>query len=980
MKITLSSYFENLLKSDTTLLACVNKAFNDFGPWIESSGMPFFPGFTDHSPRHINDVLDTASSLTSDSARLLLSAEDACVIALAILLHDCGMHLTQDGFRSLILDDSQPACPFFDKHSWQTLWQEFLAEASRFNHHKLEAIFGDARPIDISKFDSTNLNERDLLLAGEFVRRHHARLAHEIALKGVPPFANGGLSLDGVDDEIRDIAGLVARSHNMPIRGAFAYLEERYAIPEYRKIKIPFLMGLLRIADYIQVQSERANANLLKVKELRSSLSIKEWKAHFAVRDVSTRTQDPEAIFVTVEPKDAKTFLKLSALFKDIQRELDETWATFGEVYGRFEPLNKLGLTIRRIRSTLDDIDKFAKRAEFLPLKAAFTSSDAELLDLLIGPLYGYDPSVGVRELIQNSVDSCRELADLNVDIHKNEQKIQRMDVEVKLSEIDGRKLFSISDRGTGMTPEIILNYFLVAGASFRNSDAWKALHTDEKGQSRVIRGGRFGVGGLAAFLIGKKIQVETRHYSAQADAGIRFECSVGDEIIELRKATLPIGTTISIEMTTTAWTKLAPKSYDIEEIEREPYDKSSTWTAVSWFGLENPSVSVEYAGPRYDHAGKKINTDLVQKPVRLDGFRIFSEYQVWKELPDPGVYERVVWSPKARNIARVSRQSNADTKQVKRAPELTVNGIRVGDSDSTQSNRFLKLTQTIESGLALAYHRPSLSIFDQSGVCPLNLQRDQVNFEDLGIDDALAHELTEDFIKDVEPIVRANKSAYEYLKLIKIIEEDSYLSFVEHFYSSSYLSPSNVVPFVLTSSGLHLLEHELLVLSGIDSLFIVEDHRITSSNPFPLEHLRKNEGLIVTKFNDSMAGTLAWFRSIASDLFYYKPQALLKFGTVGLIGAVSVITQNQITQPGRVRRDILESITWTHSQGSDFCVFFPSSHIDTSAHAARESRILSFMKENNYYNNIGLWAIDIASKHEQSSPLGKRWIEKFIK
>ena len=96
-----------------------------------------------------------------------------------------------------------------------------------------------------------------------------------------------------------------------------------------------------------------------------------------------------------------------------IQRELDTTWAVFGEIYGRFDTMNGFGLTIRRIRSTLDDLPALSKRLTYLPVHARFRSSDTELLRLLVGPLYGNDLTIGVRELIQNAVDACRERADL---------------------------------------------------------------------------------------------------------------------------------------------------------------------------------------------------------------------------------------------------------------------------------------------------------------------------------------------------------------------------------------------------------------------------------------------------------------------------------------------------------------------------------------------------------------------------------------
>jgi hypothetical protein len=47
-----------------------------------------------------------------------------------------------------------------------------------------------------------------------------------------------------------------------------------------------------------------------------------------------------------------------------------------------------------------------------IPEKIAFEAANADLLKLLVAPLYGNDPSIGVRELIQNAIDAVREYED----------------------------------------------------------------------------------------------------------------------------------------------------------------------------------------------------------------------------------------------------------------------------------------------------------------------------------------------------------------------------------------------------------------------------------------------------------------------------------------------------------------------------------------------------------------------------------------
>src|SRR5262249_15067399 len=153
-----------------------------------------------------------------------------------------------------------------------------------------------------------------------------------------------------------------------------------------------FLMTLLRVADYLQIEFERAPAQMLQVKQLASPVSAGEWKAHHAVKDVRHTHEDPEALFVEVFPDDVQTYFRIRSWLSGIQGELDASWAVLGEVYGRYAGLNNLGIVVRRILSSLDDRKEFAAKVSYVPVQATFRAADADLLKLLIEPLYGSRP------------------------------------------------------------------------------------------------------------------------------------------------------------------------------------------------------------------------------------------------------------------------------------------------------------------------------------------------------------------------------------------------------------------------------------------------------------------------------------------------------------------------------------------------------------------------------------------------------------
>ena len=118
-----------------------------------------------------------------------------------------------------------------------------------------------------------------------------------------------------------------------------------------------------------------------------------------------------------------------------MQKELDLSWSVLGEVYGRYEHLNVLGITIRRIRSSLDNLQEFikVKKPDYIPKVLKFQTADSEMMELLITPLYGDKPEIGIRELLQNSIDACVELDDLLVKTNSSIEKMSNHDVIVTL-------------------------------------------------------------------------------------------------------------------------------------------------------------------------------------------------------------------------------------------------------------------------------------------------------------------------------------------------------------------------------------------------------------------------------------------------------------------------------------------------------------------------------------------------------------------
>ena len=301
---------------------------------------------------------------------------------------------------------------------------------------------------------------------------------------------------------------------------------------------------MLRIADYAQLQASRAPAFRNLIHPVQSPVSRQEWRVHASIKNI-TRTHDPHAMYVDADSTSASDFLRLQSWLNGLQSELDICWAVFGEVYGRQTEsgLSQLGFFLRRVRSSIfDREDQFS----YIPENISFKVAESEMLSLLLAPLYGNNPGYGIRELIQNAVDAVEEAIFKGVFSDAIDPQVL---VEIKLTDDGG--CLSVSDNGMGMTLPVVRDYFLNAGASFRSSMAWKRDFVSADGSTKVLRSGRFGVGALAAFLVGNRITVSTRHRTMSE--GLHFEAALHDANIEIKRREMSAGTKVEIHFAQSA-------------------------------------------------------------------------------------------------------------------------------------------------------------------------------------------------------------------------------------------------------------------------------------------------------------------------------------------------------------------------------------------------------------------------------------------
>lgn len=291
-----------------------------YGTIIGDNRMLFFPEFTDHGLNHVSGVLHTAVALIHPETMDLLSEYDIAVFTAAVILHDIGMHIGVNGLQKLIqghFDEFKVID--IDKETWLLLWEDYYQKASKFGDGELLKLFGTT-DIKIQYPNFENLDSNSIKICGDFLRRYHHRLAHEIAIGGFPVGIgkeNITIANEYFEPPFLEIAGLIARSHGIPLRSTYDYLKTNYGA-SWRcpyNIKVIYLMVVLRLSDYLQIQSERAGKIELRLRSIKSQIALQEWEKHECIDFVDITNEDPERIYVSASPRNPASYCGLVDLF-----------------------------------------------------------------------------------------------------------------------------------------------------------------------------------------------------------------------------------------------------------------------------------------------------------------------------------------------------------------------------------------------------------------------------------------------------------------------------------------------------------------------------------------------------------------------------------------------------------------------------------------------------------------------------------------
>jgi molecular chaperone HtpG len=304
------------------------------------------------------------------------------------------------------------------------------------------------------------------------------------------------------DEEVASIC----QSHNEDFIWVKSSLKKHNEKGEFA-FNSQYIAILLRIADIIDIDEKRTPPNLYILIN-PTGYGDDEWKQHFIISNEKKIKSDEKThrkkIVLYGESKDAKIHRKILKYIEWINYELKNSIDICNDMESRY----KLNFE-NPVENNIDT--------------KGFTFSDFKLdvdfkaiTRLLMGEkIYG-KKSLGLREIIQNSIDACK----LRKEMFSQDMKFGDEDYlpSIRMIIDEEKNTITIKDNGTGMSLKILKNYFLNIGVSYYTSDDFLLQGFNYKPI------GNFGIGFLACFMLSDNVTVKTRFYKDKFRYDIELE------------------------------------------------------------------------------------------------------------------------------------------------------------------------------------------------------------------------------------------------------------------------------------------------------------------------------------------------------------------------------------------------------------------------------------------------------------------------
>ena len=501
-----------LKSKDEALAARVLHIRAELSKWLPKIDQ-FFPHYPSHGIDHSDRIVEQLSRMLFAKTRPVVqfsTAEVYCLLC-AAYLHDMGMVVSPGEASEILASDE---------------WKEFAGPGGkgRESFEKYVAL-RDGPMLSTREQTAFFANQSLRYLIADFVRRrHHERGKMVLEMH---PFLRQ-LVDDGDSVAFETIAD-IGVAHGLSDRE----VSDQSRFPEERdvfdgKVNVRFLARLLRIGDLLDVSTRRADPMTARAIGPLPGDAVPHWQQYASKRHENIT---PTKLEFTFECKDQDAHRVLRDWFAWL--EVEVRTAGLEQLHSPRHDNWKAPLCTVNSQASVEALNKNHNATVVLrPEKGAhYVFHDwklqldlAAVLQLLIRDVYN-NPTVFLRELIQNALDAtrCQMYADFALAHgHDNvperstqfpDEFRERYRVSVSLTEeevkltpdgpIEARPVFTVEDRGTGMSEDIVQRYFLQIGRSYYQSYEFRK-------QYKFAPTSQFGIGFLSVFAVSNDVTVDT--------------------------------------------------------------------------------------------------------------------------------------------------------------------------------------------------------------------------------------------------------------------------------------------------------------------------------------------------------------------------------------------------------------------------------------------------------------------------------------
>jgi len=467
----------------------LRKEYDDFrkhAEYLAGEIVRSLPDFTIHDISHSDSLWHLASLVSGINYKI--NPMEAFVLGGSFLIHDLGMGLA-----------AYPGG--IDQLKKEPTWNDTIACLLK---EKIDHI-PTKEEIDNPDIEIVHQATEEIL------RGLHARRAKQLCDISWKEASNEYYLIGNA--EIRrkygQIIGEIAQSHWLPVsRLADRFPSKIGALPGYPpdwSIDPIKLACLFRAADAVHIDSSRAPP-FLRILRKPSEMSRNHWV--FQEHLQQPMVENNRLKFTSGDQfpiEEISAWWLCFDVLKMIDRELCQIDALLADI-GR-ERLEARGVV------GIEDANRLAKLVptkDWIPIDAQIKISNIPSLIKKLGGkhLYGEDPIVPLRELIQNGCDAIRARRIIE------KRPIDWGDIHVCLGKDSEGDWLEVEDTGIGMSLEILAGPFLDFGKSY-----WGSSLMINEFPGLLSNGyqstGMFGIGFFSVFMAGDHIKIVTRRFDA---------------------------------------------------------------------------------------------------------------------------------------------------------------------------------------------------------------------------------------------------------------------------------------------------------------------------------------------------------------------------------------------------------------------------------------------------------------------------------